>query len=64
VIEILKKALIEEEADIAREKWAAVDGLRPGMTLGKTIYLDSGKPLMPQWLQLNAKLIESLKKNP
>jgi hypothetical protein len=41
-----------------------VDGLRPGITLGKAIYLDSGTPLMPQWFQLKAKLIESLKKYP
>jgi predicted NAD/FAD-dependent oxidoreductase len=28
------------------------------------IYLDSGKPLVPQWMQLNIKLTESLTLNP
>jgi HD-GYP domain-containing protein (c-di-GMP phosphodiesterase class II) len=62
VVEILEKAVAEEDVENAREQWVAAEDLRPGMTLRKAIYLESGQPLMSQGLRLNQKLIESLQK--
>jgi hypothetical protein len=62
VVESLEKALVEEVAVNAREKWVEMSELRAGMTLRKAIYLESGQPLMSQGLRLNTKLIESLQK--
>lgn len=60
VVELLRKAVVEEEAENAREQWVTPAELLPGMTLRKAIYLENGQPLMSQGLRLNAKLIESL----
>jgi response regulator RpfG family c-di-GMP phosphodiesterase len=62
VVEIMIKAVAEEDVENAREKWVAVEDLLPGMTLRKAIYLESGHPLMSQGLRLNQKLIDSLQK--
>jgi len=62
VVESLEKALVEEVAADARERWVGVEELQAGMTLRRAIYLESGQPLMSQGLRLNAKLIESLQK--